>query len=71
MQKRTVLFKEMIAFTAERSFATVAKNVLTLIEGLNLSDEEFARVRKGVLDTVNDNMRNLIKFVEKVDTLPH
>jgi len=64
--------KEYFQFQLERKIVHLSKSFLFLLEGLideeyNISEEKFAKMRKFVLDQSGDAVREMNKFLERLE----
>ena len=64
--------KDYFSFQLERKMFSLSKSFLSLLEELmndeyNISEERFNKMRKKVLDDTNDNIREIKKYLEKLE----
>lgn len=65
--------EDLLKFQISRNTSKIAKNILIMLENYSfnnggaISDVNFQRLRKIVLDTCNDSKRELDTLVDKLD----
>ena len=67
-----IKMKEFILFQNRRKVINLYKNFLILLEdlkedGYNISDEKYQRLRKKVLDSGNDSIRQFEEELNNID----
>ena len=64
--------KEFLSFQIKRKTTDLTKNFLFILEdlqldGYNIPDDKFQRIRKRCLDNLNDSLRDLDGVVSKLN----
>ena len=67
-----IKMKEFVLFQNRRKVINLYKNFLILLEdlkedGYNISDEKYQRLRKKVLDSGNDSIRQFEEELNNID----
>lgn len=67
-----IKLKEFVLFKNRRQVVNLYKNFLILLEdlkedGYNISDEKYQRLRKKVLDSGNDSIRQFEEELNNID----
>ena len=69
MEERDEKFRQFLSFQVNRKVKNLYKNFLFILEdinadGYNISEEDFQRYRKRVLDQGNDTVRELEEYLD-------
>lgn len=72
MEERDEKFRQFLSFQVNRKVKNLYKNFLFILEdinadGYNISEEDFQRYRKRVLDQGNDTVRELEEYLDSFD----
>jgi len=59
--------KEYLIFQARRKIINLYKNFFFLLEDLELSDDEYQKLRKRILDYGNDAIREIEEDIKKFE----
>ena len=59
--------KQYFSFQVTRNITCLFKSYLSLLEGLKLSDSEYQKCRKTILDNGNGAIREINLILEKLD----
>lgn len=60
--------RDYLEFQIERNNSRLARNLLNLIEDLDyLDDQDVQRIRKRILDTINDGKRDVLCELENFE----
>ena len=72
MEERDEKFRQFLSFQVNRKVKNLYKNFLFILEdintdGYNISEEDFQRYRKLILDQGNDTVRELEEYLDSFD----
>ena len=72
MNLNTEKIKELTLFQIKRKITNIYKNFFFILEdlsdsGYNISDENYQKIRKRILDNANDAIREIEESFNKID----